>query len=136
MDVGGSVGGRLVVTSEAIQGDIVADDIFIRVDAKLEETLATLQSASVLVVCIDNLIRGSKNFPDRSESERDTSLRLKQTKSALLVIHVGGRRGSGEGAESNGKERELHFRGGFGWKCRAEGKMLGIRVQGCSVSEY
>lgn len=120
MDVGGSVGGRLVVTSEAIQGDIVADDIFVRVDAKLEEALATLQSASVLVVCIDNLIGGSKNFPDRSESERDTTLGLKQTKGALLVIHVGGRRGSSEGAESNGKERELHFRGGFCWKCRAE----------------
>lgn len=114
VDVGGSVGGRLVVTSEAIQGDVVADDILVRVDAKLEEALAALQSASVLVVCINNLIRGSKNFPDRSESERDATLRLKETKDALLMLHVRSWRGSSEGAESNGKEREFHVCSGLG----------------------
>lgn len=114
VDVGGSVGGRLVVTSEAIQGDVIADDIFVRVDAKLEEALAALQSASVLVVCINNLIRGSKNFPDRSESERDATLRLKETKDALLMLHVRSWRGSSEGAESNGKEREFHVCSGLG----------------------
>ena len=118
VDVSGSVGGRLVVSTEAVEGDVVADDILVGVDAELEETLASLESASELVVGVDNLVRSSMDFPSGSESEGNTAaLGLKKAKGALLVLHVRSGRGSSEGAESDGDERELHICGGIKlWK--------------------
>jgi len=110
VDVSGSVGGRLEISTEAVEGDVVADNVLVGVDAELEETLASLESASELVVGVDNLVRSSMDFPGRSESEGDTAaLGLEKAKDALLVLHVRSRRGSSKGAESNGDERELHI---------------------------
>lgn len=56
--MGSSVGRRLVLSLESEEGDLVADDILLRVDAELVDTLSALEATSLLVVCVDDLVGG------------------------------------------------------------------------------
>jgi phage-related protein len=119
VDVSSRVGRRLVVSTESEEGDIVADDVLVGVNAELEDALASLKTASELVVGVHDLVRSSKNLPGRSEGEGDVAaLGLEEAKHALLMLHVRSGRGGSESAESNGEERELHVC--FGVEIRVE----------------
>jgi hypothetical protein len=110
VDVSGRVGGRLVVSTESVESDVVANNVLVGVDAEFEEALTSLETASELVVGVHDLVRGGNNLPGRSEGEGDVAaLGLEKAKDALLMLHVRCGRSGGKGAEGNGEERELHI---------------------------
>jgi hypothetical protein len=109
VDVRGRVGGRLVVSTESVESDVVADDVFVGVDTELEEAIASLKTTSKLVISVHDLIRSGNNLPGRSEGERDVAaLGLEKAKFTLLMLHVRGGRGGSKSAKGNGEDRELH----------------------------
>jgi len=70
VDVGGSVGGGLVVALEAGQGDVVADDVLLAVDAELVQALGALEATGVLVLGIDDLVGSGDDLVGGGEVER------------------------------------------------------------------
>lgn len=69
VDVGGGDGGRLVVTLEAGEGDVVADDVLLAVDAELVDALGALEAAGVGVVGVDDLVGSCLKLVGRGERE-------------------------------------------------------------------
>lgn len=109
VDVSGRVGGRLVVSTESIESDVVADNILVGVDAELEKALASLEATSELIFSVHNLVRGGNNLPGRSEGKGDVAtLGLEKAKDTLLVLHVRCGRGGSKSTDGNSEERELH----------------------------
>jgi hypothetical protein len=62
VDVGGRDGGRLVLALEAGDGDVVADDVLVAVEAEFE-------AAGEGVVSINDLVGGGNQFVGRGEVE-------------------------------------------------------------------
>lgn len=56
VDVGRGRGGRLVVAAEVVQGDVVAEDVLVAVDAELVQACGAFQAAGVGVVGVDDLV--------------------------------------------------------------------------------
>lgn len=110
MDVGGRVGRRLVLSAESIEGDVVADDILLRVDAELEQTPAVGQAAGELVLAVNDLSRSGLDLPSRGKGEWDSGLGLEEAEDSLLVLLIlwHGRSGCQSG-EGDGEEGELHL---------------------------
>lgn len=114
MDVSGSVGEGLVVAAEAKEGDIVADDVLVGVDAVLEDAVAALQATSELVLGVDDLVRGGQNIVGGCEGEGNTGvlvLGLGLEKKALVVLGIRSGRGDGQRAEGESSKGELHVDG-------------------------
>lgn len=115
VDVSGSLGRGLVVTTEAKEGDVVANDILVRVDTILEDTVAALEATGELVLHVDDLVGGGQDIVGGGEGEGNTGvlvLGLALVEKTLVVLGgIRSGRGDGQGAESEGDERELHFDG-------------------------
>lgn len=69
VDVRGGAGGRLVVALEAGQGDVVADDILLAVDAELVDALGAFEAAGEGVVGVDDLVGGGDDLVGGGEGE-------------------------------------------------------------------
>lgn len=107
MDVGGRGGRRLVVTLETIDGDVVADNILVGVDAKVEHASASLKTTSELVHGVDDLVGGGNDLVGRSEDEGALMLGLGAGSQAPGVLGDGGGLGqSGKGENGNGLHGE------------------------------
>lgn len=68
------LGRRLVLATETSNGDVIANDIFVRVDAELEETRSALKTASVLVHRVHNLLWARHDAVSGSEVEGSAML--------------------------------------------------------------
>lgn len=99
VDVSGRGGRRLVVTSEAIDGDVVADDVLGGVDAEVEHASAALETTGELVLGVDNLVGAGDNVVGGGEGEGAVSLDV--TGNLLSASH---RRGLGDGSESENSD--------------------------------
>lgn len=110
MDVSGRIGRRLVLSAESIEGDVVADDVLLRVDAELEETPAVGQATGELVLAVDDFSGGGLDLPSRGKGEWDGGLGLEETENSLLVLLIlwHGRSGCQSG-EGDGEQGELHI---------------------------
>jgi hypothetical protein len=69
VDVGGRDGGRLVLALEAGDGDVVADDVLVAVEAEFVDTAGALEAAGEGVVGVDDLLRDSDHFVGGGELE-------------------------------------------------------------------
>ena len=67
MDVRGRLGRRLVVAAEAVNGNIVADDVFVAVNAELEEAACAGKTTCGCVLRVDDLSGGSRDAVSGSE---------------------------------------------------------------------
>jgi hypothetical protein len=56
MDMSGSVGARLVTSSDTREGDVVADDVLCHIDPVLEEAAGSLLARSATVLGVDDLV--------------------------------------------------------------------------------
>lgn len=115
VDVSGSVGGGLEVAAEAKEGDVVADDVLVGVDAVLEDSVGVGEATGELVLRVDDLVGGGFDVVDGGEVEGN-SLSLPALaadadvdESPLVVVDGSGLR---DGAKGEGSESELHFDGG------------------------
>lgn len=106
MDVSGRGGRGLVVTGEAIDGDIVANNILGGVDAEVEHASAALKTTSGLVLGVDYLVGASDDVVGRGELER--TVHVHHVVGAGDLVGAGHRRGLGEGSEGEGSDG-LHF---------------------------
>jgi hypothetical protein len=69
VDVRGGDGGGLVVALEAGEGDVVADDVLLAVNAELVDALGALEAAGVGVVGVDDLVGSGLDLVGRGEVE-------------------------------------------------------------------
>lgn len=69
VDVRGRLGGRLVVALEAGQGDVVADQVGVSVDAELVQAFGAFEAAGVLVLSVDDFLGDGGDFVGRGEVE-------------------------------------------------------------------
>lgn len=117
MDVGSSAGGGLEVAAESKEGDVVADDVLVGVDAVLEDSVGVGEAASELVLGVDDLVGGGLDVVDGGEVEGDAlslpalAADANVDESPLVVVDGSG---LGDGAKGEGSESELHFDGGGG----------------------
>lgn len=98
MDVSGSGGERLVLAAEAVEGDVVADDVLVGVDAVVEQASGALEAAGVGVHGVDDLIRASDDAVGGGEDEGE--------RIDLLGLGHGG--GLGQGNKGQESESGLH----------------------------
>lgn len=143
MDMRSSSRGALEITSEPINGDVVADDILVRVDAVQEPASCTSKTTSERVVVVDDLIRGS--FDGVGGCEVEGHVRHVRLGGLLGAagdsVDFTGQKGAGgrQGGEREGSEGSLHHCGGLGgvWGCesceieqRKKLRLVGTTVQG------
>lgn len=128
VDVGGSVGRRLVLALEAEEGDLVADGVILGVDAELVDALGALETTGELVLGVDDLVRGGNDDVGGGEvvglSTTETKLEVEvevkvqveaeSEKTTLLAVVLvtkveegAGLGGGSEGGSGNGGG--LHF---------------------------
>jgi hypothetical protein len=69
VDVGGRDGRRLVLALEAGDGDVVADDVLLGVDAELVQAAGALEAAGEGVVGVDDLLGEGDHFVGGGENE-------------------------------------------------------------------
>ena len=86
MDVGGRLGGRLIVAAETSDGDVVANHILVRVDAKVERAAAALQATSKVVLSVNHILGLGEHAISRGECKRAAGL--------LVVIGSGSQVGA------------------------------------------
>ena len=70
VDVCGGDGGRLVLALEARQGDVVADDVLLAVQAELVDAAGAFEAAREGVVGVDDLLGDGDHFVSGGEVER------------------------------------------------------------------
>ena len=116
MDVGGGESRALVLALKAGEGDVVADDVVVGVDAELEQASSTLETSSRHIFHVDNVFGLGDDLVGRCEVERavlalaetKVNIQVKAEVDAALVTQDGA--GLGEGGESGGdNDRGLHF---------------------------
>jgi hypothetical protein len=121
MNMRGGQGHRLILATESLKSDVVADEVLMGVDAIEEEATGALEAASRLVVASNNLVGLGDNCVGRCKGEWDI-LAVVSTKSKIQaevkiqktrgqVILRGNRAGMAPCREGNGGDRVLH--GGF-----------------------
>lgn len=112
MDVGGGGGRGLIVTLEAVDGDVVADGVLIGVDAELEQTSAALETACGLVGGADDLTGRGDDLVGGGEHEGTLGVLGLAAGGKALAVGNGRSLGqSGEGENSEG----LHLDGCVGF---------------------
>lgn len=94
---------RLVVTTEASDGNVVANHIVVGVDAKLEDAAASLKSTSRVVVRVNNILRLSLNVVSRGKRERTVLLVVVGPGGEFFGVGLNGR-GSCRSNEAESKE--------------------------------
>lgn len=70
VDVRRRDGERLVLALEAGNGDVVADDVLLAIQAKFVDAVGAAETAGVGVVGVDNLVRGGNKLVGGGEVER------------------------------------------------------------------
>lgn len=115
VDVGCRAGRGLVLALEVDQGDVVADDILLGVDAIVEVADGSGQSTSEGVVVIDDLVRCSDHVVSRGEvkgagrAPAALASLLGPADSVLDLLDNGS--GGGSSSQSQGDDSELHCDG-------------------------
>jgi hypothetical protein len=103
VDVGGRGGGGLVVTLEAIDGDVVADDVLVGVDTEVEQASAALKTTREFVRGVDDLVGRGNDLVGRGEDEGALVLGVGTGSQTPGVLgDRGGLGQSGEGKNGNG----------------------------------
>lgn len=133
--MGSSVGRGLVVALETEEGDLVADGVVVGVDTELVETLGTLEATSLLVLTVDDLVRGGQDGVGGGEvvglAATETELEVKvevevqveveaeeTTLLAVLLVTTEVEEGAGLGGGSEGDSGDgsgLHCEGCGCW---------------------
>lgn len=127
VDVGCRAGGGLVLALEVNQGDVVADDILLGVDAVVEVANGSGQSTSEGIVVVDDLVRCRDHVVGRGEVEgarrapAALASLLGPANSMLDLLDNGG--GGGSSGQSKGDDSELHC------DARGDSECLGMNVQ-------
>lgn len=93
VNVGGTRGRRLVVAREAIDGDVVADDVLVCVNAEVEHASATLEATSELVLGVYHLVGAGNDIVGGGELEGTIHVLI------VALVGAGHGRGGGEGRE-------------------------------------
>lgn len=117
MDVGGCQGRRLVLALEVHQGDVVADDILLGVNAVVEVADGAGQTAGGGVVAVDDLVGGSDDVVGCGEVEGTGGAPALLVSRTLLVpaddvgdiLNDLDRGGGNGGSQDHGNKSELHF---------------------------
>ncbi len=92
MNMGGGLGRRLIVAAEASDGDVVANHILVRVDAKVERAAAALQAASKVVLRVDDILGRGEHAVGRGECKGAAGLLVVVSGSKVgAVARDGGR---------------------------------------------
>lgn len=102
MDVGSRGGGGLVVTREAVDGDVVADDVLLGVDAEVEHAGAALKATGELVLRVDHLVGAGNDTVGRGKVEG--AVHVHGVVGASDLVRAGHRRGLGDGSESENSD--------------------------------
>lgn len=100
--MGGRLGERLVVPAEPEESDVVADNVLVGVQAKLEDSLGVGQTAGGHVVCTDDLV-GSRNDVEGGCESKGNRFGLLEDSLAVL-LDLGHWRGLGQGGEGKSGE--------------------------------
>lgn len=95
MDVRSTRGRRLVVAREAVNGDVVADDVLVRVNAEVEHASASLKATSELVLGVYHLVGAGYDIVGRGELKGAIHVLI------LALVGTGHGRGGGEGREGD-----------------------------------